>query len=480
MVGGDDERQHLFHRHAQAQQVGEPQPAVATGGDDAVHIAHAETGHAQQDFARGEVDVDGKLRAMAQRPREFRVEREVEVRRIGADDFADCEIVESQQPVGLVKPVLAHERRRPDGQQTRRLGDGAEAGIINAAQTVAGVEHVGALENIRVGGFIRAHEHLRALACGERRPLRRIGLLFVGKAFFDLPANVSHRFLRAGEVILRRESGQTGLRGQFDVDADAVGVASGPFDERGRGFRDGLEVDVAAKEIFLAQLAGNFDDQLHRVVRALDDAAAEEKPFDVVPFVEIERELHHFVRREAGALDVAAAAVDAVVAVVETGIGEQHFEQRDATPVRRVAVANARAARAVHAFAAARILPRGAAAGARGVILGVHWVSRDENTSQSSLRESRRESPSFPPRHPRPRPSCLHLVKREDFHIDMLCLIRLDMQTRRQGGLHLSWIDLPMREEQIAPPLMPHREASRVLSRGFALLVSGQGHLPSA
>jgi hypothetical protein len=140
--------------------------------------------------------------------------------------------------------------------------------------------------------------------------------------------------------------------------------------ERGRGFRDGLEVDVTAKMMLLPKLACDFDDQLHRVVRALDNAAAEKQALDVVAFVEIEGELHHFVRREAGALDVAAPTVDAVMAVVETRVGEQDFQQRDAASVRRVAVANARAARAPDALAAARILVRGAAAGAGRVILG--------------------------------------------------------------------------------------------------------------
>jgi hypothetical protein len=98
-----------------------------------------------------------------------------------------------------------------------------------------------------------------------------------------------------------------------------------------------------------------------------------------------------------------------------------------------------------------------------------------------------------------PRSSCLHLLKLEDFLIELqeprhpgqrrqkrrtvplheerhdakvrAALISIDTQPSGQDGLHSSGIDLPMHEEQIAPPLMPHREASRALSHGFALLM---------
>ena len=119
----------------------------------------------------------------------------------------------------------------------------------------------------------------------------------------------------------------------------------------------------------LAQLPRDVDDQLHRVVRAADDAAAEEEPLDEVALVEIEREPHHLVRREARALHIAGSAVDAVVAVVEARIREQHLQQRNAASIRCIGMADARAARGAHARAAARILPRRPAARARGVML---------------------------------------------------------------------------------------------------------------
>ena len=84
--------------------------------------------------------------------------------------------------------------------------------------------------------------------------------------------------------------------------------------------------DIAAKVMLLAQLPRDCDDQLHRVIRAADDAAAEEESLDVVPLVEIQREPHYFIRRESRALHIARAPIDAVVAVVKARIREQHFQ----------------------------------------------------------------------------------------------------------------------------------------------------------
>ena len=157
--------------------------------------------------------------------------------------------------------------------------------------------------------------------------------------------------------------------GSIDIDADAVRVAPRHFDERGRHLGNRLQVDVTAKVMLLAQLPRDVDDQLLRVVRAADDAAAEEEPLDEVALVEIEREPHHLVRREARALHIAGSAADAVVAVVEARIREQHLQQRNAASIRCIGMADARAARGAHARAAARILPRRPAARARGVML---------------------------------------------------------------------------------------------------------------
>jgi hypothetical protein len=129
-------------------------------------------------------------------------------------------------------------------------------------------------------------------------------------------------------------------------------------------------VDVAAKVVLLAQHAGHLHHLLHGVVGALDDAAGEEQPLDAVAAVKVQRELHHLIDREARPGHVAGHAVDAVQAVVLAEVGEQNLEQRDAAPVRRVAVADAHALGRAHAAPAHRVARRSAARCAGCVVLG--------------------------------------------------------------------------------------------------------------
>ncbi len=375
VIGRDDEGQHFFQTDPHALEVDQAQPRMPAGGDDALHIHRAKAGDAPEQLTRRAVDIDGKQRPISQCPGELGIELQIEVRVLARQEFTDVKAIEAQQPVGLVKAVLADKRRRLDGQQHTGLGDGAEAAVIHAAQAVIAVKLIRPGEHQSIAGFIGAHDHLGALAGGKDGRfgpwcVANLARFFAcGDRLFDLRADAAHGLLGVRQILFRSQLVQALLRGQLNIDADAVRVAPGFFDELLRGFRDGFEMDVTPEVMHLAQLAGDLDDLLHGEVRAAHDAAAEEEAFDVVPLVEIQRELHDFLRREARALHIAGAAIDAVVAVVEAGVGEQDLEQRHTTPIRRVAVANAHATGGADAFAISGIFPCRSRAGARGVIL---------------------------------------------------------------------------------------------------------------
>ena len=133
--------------------------------------------------------------------------------------------------------MLTHERRRLDGQQHTGLRDGAEAAVVNAAQAHLAIQLIGAMQHERVAAVIRTDDHLRALAGGKggRLDTRAVDDLsrffFRREVFVDALADAVHGLLRVGEVLFRRESVEALLRGQLDVDADAVGEASGFVDE---------------------------------------------------------------------------------------------------------------------------------------------------------------------------------------------------------------------------------------------------------
>ena len=172
----------------------------------------------------------------------------------------------------------------------------------------------------------------------------------------DGAVHLAHRTFDPGAGLLGSEALEPSLGGQLDVDRHAIGVEPGLADQLGIGVGDGLEVDVAAKIMVLAQRAGDLDQLLHRVVRRGDDARGEEQALDIVALVECERELHHLFRREARAADVRALPVDAIMAVEDAAVRQQDLQKRYAAAVRRISVTDA------HALSGADPLASGAVA----------------------------------------------------------------------------------------------------------------------
>ena len=379
------ERQDPGAGHAQAFQVGPAQLAPAPGGQQFVDRWHAQAGHAQQQLARGGVEVDGKALAVGQGPGQLGVVLQRQHALAGGargHQLAGLEAVEAHQPVGLVQPVLAHQRRGDQRQLGAGVGDGAERRVVDAAQAVAAVEAGAGEDDVAIVRRVGADDHLRAVPAGRKgwgpgRPraaclgARDDGAagrgLALGLGAADVLVQLAHALVDAGAAFLGRQLCQALHRGQLDVDAQAVGVQAG-LGQQGRiGVGNGLEVDVAVKAMLQAQAAGHADQLFHGVVGAADDAAGQEQALDAVAPVEVERELHHLGHREAGARDVGADAVDAVLAVVEAEIGQQDLEQRHAAPIGRPAVADAHAGGRADAARLGRAL--GTAAGGAGSIV---------------------------------------------------------------------------------------------------------------
>ncbi len=181
------------------------------------------------------------------------------------------ESVKTNQPVGLVKPMFAHERRCDQRQLAGRTRNGTEGGVINAAQFEFRIQGRGTVQDRLVSGIRGANDHLRALSRrGESRAARALLSLFV--AGIDAVLDRAHRALNAFEVFFRRELRQVSGPRQFDVDADAIGVLARFIDERLRRFGNGLQVDVAFELVFEPQFARNRDDLLHGVVGIANDA----------------------------------------------------------------------------------------------------------------------------------------------------------------------------------------------------------------
>jgi hypothetical protein len=196
------------------------------------------------------------------------------------------------------------------------------------------------------------------------------GAFFSLLRFVAMRADSRHRHLDGVDGLLRRECDERFGRRHFDVHRQAVRVAAREDNQALVCIGDGLEMDVATEIVDVAQAPRDLDELLHRVVGRADDAGRKKQSLDVVAAIEVEREVDDLVDGEPGARNVARSAVDAVLAVVQAEIGEQQLEQRDASAVRRVAVADAHAAGRAKPRRSRRRPGRGAAGRTRRVVLG--------------------------------------------------------------------------------------------------------------
>lgn len=145
------------------------------------------------------MEVDGEVVAVAEGPGEFGVELEIEVGVFRGEDFRGFEAVEAHEPIGLIEAVFAEERWWLEGEDFGGLGDGAEGGVVDAAEFVVSVEVVGAGEEIGVGGLVGADDDLGALAGGVAEFFVAVFPAVVG--FIEFVADVAHGGLGAGEVL---------------------------------------------------------------------------------------------------------------------------------------------------------------------------------------------------------------------------------------------------------------------------------------
>ena len=129
----------------------------------------------------GHLDIYREKLRMPKRPSRLRVQFQVEIRIRRVDDFVVAELVESHQPVSLVKPVLTDKRR------LRRECGKPLVGIqrhiarkIHALHLLLLIEAVRKRENLQVGLPRRTDNHLGTLPRRQepRRIPRTVGPVF--------------------------------------------------------------------------------------------------------------------------------------------------------------------------------------------------------------------------------------------------------------------------------------------------------------
>ena len=99
-------------------------------------------------------------------------------------------------------------------------------------------------------------------------------------------------------------------------------------------------MNIALKPVQSPELIDRLVNQLHGIVRIVENPGAQKQPFNIVSPVELDRQLADFVRCEGRSRHVIGTPVDAVFTVIDTFIGEQDLEKRNASPVSSKAVAD--------------------------------------------------------------------------------------------------------------------------------------------
>lgn len=134
VVGGDHKGESLFEIHAELDEVLHADAGVATDGGDALGISDSKPGDAVEHFERSAVEIDREEMSISKRPGELRVDIEIEVWLLSGRDFIYGVAIETHEPVGLIKTMLAHERRSFERESCRGIRNRAESGVVDTAE----------------------------------------------------------------------------------------------------------------------------------------------------------------------------------------------------------------------------------------------------------------------------------------------------------------------------------------------------------
>ena len=138
--------------------------------------------------------------------------------------------------------------------------------------------------------------------------------------------DVAHRAVDAFVILVGSQQLQVAFGRDFDVDAHAVGVASGLGHQFAAGTGNAFQMDISVETMDSAEVLGNAHQTFHRVIGITHHPTAQEKPFDIVAAIELHGEVYKLGHRQRGTRQVVAAAVDAVGTIVNAIIGEHDFE----------------------------------------------------------------------------------------------------------------------------------------------------------
>ncbi len=160
---------------------------------------------------------------------------------------------------------------------------------------------------------------------------------------FDGCAQPAHRAFDPCSILFGRQSPKPLLGRHLDIDRQPVSKKTGLMRQFRIGIRDRLEMNITAKVMLFPQRSGNAHQLFHRIIGRSYDPGGQEKSLDIIAPVKAQRQFDHFAHSEARPANVARPAIDAIVAIKDTTVRQQNLEQRYASSVRCVGMADAHA-----------------------------------------------------------------------------------------------------------------------------------------
>ena len=118
--------------------------------------------------------------------------------------------VEAHQPVRLVEPMLADQRRALQRQHGAGIGDRREGAVIDAAQAEIVVEPARLAHDIGIGRRIGTDDHLSRLARGRetRSVLEALPRIL---RLDEIGLHLAHRAFDLARILVGRETGQAAV-----------------------------------------------------------------------------------------------------------------------------------------------------------------------------------------------------------------------------------------------------------------------------
>ena len=145
--------------------------------------------------------------------------------------------------------------------------------------------------------------------------------------------DILHRSKNTFKILFRCKCPKALFIGYLNIYTKTVGIQSCFVHQILTGTRDAFQMDVTMKTMYQTEIFYHTYKSFHRVIRTAHHTRAQEKPFNIVTPIKLNRQFHQFGNRKCSARNIITAAVNAISTVIHTIVGQHYFQKRDTPSV---------------------------------------------------------------------------------------------------------------------------------------------------